>query len=146
MAQRPAAQKPLPRPTPETEPFWEGTKQHKLMIQYCNDCQQYYFYPRPYCRHCLSDNVEWRQVSGRATLHTFVVNHRPAPGFDNEAPYVIAIMELAEGPRMMSNLVGVDANEPERLLEMARKKQPFEVVFEAANEEITLPKFRPVGA
>lgn len=131
--------KPLPQPTPETAPYWEGCKQHELRIQHCNDCQQYYFYPRPYCPNCLSDNTEWRTVSGKGTLHTYVINQRPAPGFEDESPYVIAIVKLDEGPHLMSNIVGVEPK-PENL----PAGMPVEVVFEDVNEQITLPKFQPV--
>ncbi|HXH21921.1 MAG TPA: Zn-ribbon domain-containing OB-fold protein [Dehalococcoidia bacterium] len=134
-AQRP---KPIPQWTPETQPFWEACKRHELMIQRCQDCSRFYFYPRPYCPHCLSDRTEWTRVSGRGTLHTYVINHRPAPGFEAEAPYVIAIVKLAEGPHLMSNVVGVEPK-PENLpvgLEL-------EVVFDDVNDQVAIPKFRP---
>jgi hypothetical protein len=108
------------------------------MIQRCQDCSSFYFYPRPYCPHCLSDRTEWTRVSGRGTLHTYVINHRPAPGFEAEAPYVIAIVKLAEGPHLMSNIVEVEPK-PENLpvgLEL-------EVVFDDVTDQVAIPKFRP---
>lgn len=129
----------LPQPTPETQPFWDATKRHELWIQQCQDCQKHYFYPRPYCPHCLSANTQWVRASGRGRLHTFSINHRPAPGFEEVAPYIIAVVELAEGPRMMTNLVGVDPD-PAKL----SKDMPVEVVFQDVTAEITLPLFRPV--
>lgn len=129
---------PIPTPTPESRPFWEGTKQHKLMIQRCNDCGQHYFYPRPLCRHCLSRNVEWRQVSGKGKLHSFVINSRPPKTFPIQQPFLIGLVELDEGPRMMSNIVGVEAS-PQAL----RCDMPVQVVFEDITEAITLPKFTP---
>lgn len=131
---------PIPKPTPETKPFWEATKQRRLRIQRCRDCAQHYFYPRPLCPHCLSRNVEWVDASGRGKLHTFVINHRPPRGFPATGPFVIGIVELAEGPKMMTNIVGI-APDPKLL----RCDMPVEVVFEDITDEITLPKFKPVG-
>jgi uncharacterized OB-fold protein len=108
------------------------------MIQRCQDCGKYYFYPRPLCPHCMSDKTEWTKVSGKGTLHTYVINHRPAPGFENEAPYVIAIVKLDEGPHMMSNVVEVDPK-PENL----KPGMPLEVLFEDVNDQVSIPKFRP---
>jgi uncharacterized OB-fold protein len=131
--------KPIPQPTPETLPYWESCKRHELVIQRCRDCSKYYFYPRPYCPNCMSANTEWTKVSGRGTLHTYVINQRPAPGFENDAPYVIAIVKLAEGPHLMTNIVDVEPK-PENLsvgLEV-------EVTFDDVSETISVPKFRPV--
>jgi uncharacterized OB-fold protein len=133
-----ARQKPLPQPTPETQPFWDGTRQGRLMIMHCNACGHDYFYPRPYCPACFSPNTVWKQASGRAALHTYMIIHRAAPGFEAEAPYVVGIVELEEGPRMMSNIIGV-APDPEALA----VDMPLEVTFEQASDQITLPKFRP---
>jgi uncharacterized protein len=132
-------QKQIPQPTPETAPYWEGCKAHELRIQFCTACGQYYFYPRRYCPNCLSDKVEWRKVSGKGTLHTYVIAARPAPGF--EPPYVIAVVQLDEGPRLMSNIVNVEPK-PENL----PADLPVEVVFEDMTDEISLPQFQPVGA
>jgi uncharacterized OB-fold protein len=134
------AKRPLPQPTPETAEFWEGAKRGELRVQRCRACGQAYFYPRPFCPNCSSRDVEWFTASGRGRLHTYVINHRPAYGFDDLAPYVIAIVELEEGPRLMSNIVGVEPT-PERLpLDMA-----LEVTWERQSDEITLPLFRPAG-
>ena len=133
--------KPLPQPTPETAPFWEGCKAHELRLQFCTQCQAHFFYPRIFCPRCLSDAVEWRPVSGKGTLHTFVISARPAPGFENEVPYAIAIVKLDEGPHLMTNIVGVEIK-PENL----PAGMPVEVVFEDVSDAISLPKFQPVGA
>jgi uncharacterized OB-fold protein len=132
---------PVPKPTPETQRFWEAAKKHVLLIQRCADCGLHYFYPRPLCPHCLSRAVGWVQASGRGRLHTFVINHRPPRKFPTQAPIIIAIVELEEGPRMMTNIVGVAAD-PEKL----RCDMPVEVVFEDITGEITLPKFRPIAS
>lgn len=131
--------KPLPQPTPDTAPFWEATKQHELKMQYCADCSRFYYYPRMYCRYCMGSNIEWRQLSGRGKLHTYVINHRPPPGRDPEQPYVIAIVELDEGPRMMTNIV-IENPTPDKLPIDAA----VEVVWDDVNDDITLPLFRLV--
>ncbi|GAB2932917.1 Zn-ribbon domain-containing OB-fold protein [Nonomuraea fastidiosa] len=131
--------KPAPKPTPETQPFWDGTAAGELRIQRCTACERHYFYPRPGCPRCGGDQVEWVRASGRATLYSYVINHRPAPGFEDEAPYAIAVVELEEGVRMMTNIVGVP-NDPEHLeLDMELR-----VVFERRGD-VTVPLFEPAG-
>lgn len=129
---------PIPKPTPETKPYWDAAKQRKLLIQRCNDCSRHYFYPRPLCPGCLSRNVAWVEASGRGRLHTFVINHRAPRKFPVEAPFVIGIIELEEGPRMLTHVVGVEPDPQAVHCDM-----PVEVVFEDITDEITLPKFRP---
>ena len=85
--------KPIPVPTPETQPFWNGCAEGVLRIQRCADCGRPYFYPRPVCPACGSQNVAWFTASGRATLYSYVINYRPAPGFEDETPYAIAVVE-----------------------------------------------------
>lgn len=132
--------KPLPSPTPETAPYWEGARAHELRIQFCTECNEYFFYPRIFCPKCLSDAVEWRAVSGKGTLLTYVLSARPAPGFEDELPYAVAIVKLDEGPHMMTNIVGTEIK-PENL----PAGMAVEVDFEDINDEISLPKFKPAG-
>jgi uncharacterized OB-fold protein len=132
--------KPIPVPTPETQHFWDGCKDGKLVLQRCDDTGKAYFPPRPFSPFTGSRNVSTFEASGRAILYSYVINHRPAPGFQDDGPYAIAVVELEEGPRMMTNIVDC-AQTPEALaLDMA-----LEVVFEAITDDITLPKFRPAG-
>lgn len=133
--------KPLPQPTPETAPFWEGCKAHELRLQYCGTCQKFIFYPRIFCPTCLSDALEWRTLSGKGALVTYVLSARPAPGFEDELPYAIAIVRLDEGPHLMTNIINTEIT-PQRL----RPGLPVEAVFVDVNETITIPKFQPVGA
>ncbi len=133
--------RPIPEATPETREFWEGARRGELRIQRCLDCGKAYFFPRPFCPNCSSRNVEWFTASGKGKLHTYVINHRPAMGFQDAAPYVIAIVELDEGPRMMTNIIGIDPT-PENLpIDL-----PVEVTWEQQSDDITLPLFRPIGA
>lgn len=145
------AERLAPVPTPESAEFWAGLRRHELRIQRCRACQRHYFYPRPFCPQCWSTDVEWDTVSGRATLESYVVSYRPAPGFEGRVPYVIAVVTLAEGPRMMSNVVGVGLDgetAPERIAELLPADLPLEVFFEgagafASGEPLVLPLFRP---
>ena len=131
-----AEQRPLPVPTPETQHFWDGTKAGELRVQACNDCGHTYFPPRPFCPACGSRSVEVVAASGKATLHSYVIHHRPRPGF--VPPYAIAVVELQEGPRMMTNIVDCEQTPEALLLDMA-----LEVTFVPQNDDITLPFFKP---
>ncbi|MDB5452959.1 MAG: DNA-binding protein [Caulobacteraceae bacterium] len=129
----------LPQPTPETRHFWEGCRDGELRLQRCVACDASYFPPRPFCPTCTGAEVEVYAASGRAKLYSYVINHRPRPDMGT-APYAIAVVELAEGPRMMTNIVGLPQT-PEAL----RLDMPLQVVFAPQTEEITLPFFGPVG-
>src|SRR5262245_60984165 len=101
-------EKPVPRPSPETEPFWEAAKAHRLLLPLCNTCHRFWFPPAQRCAHCLSSDFAWREVSGHGRIYSFVVYHRVYhPGFESEVPYVVAIVELDEGPRLITNIVGI---------------------------------------
>jgi uncharacterized protein len=130
---------PAPVPTPETAHFWDGTRTGELRLQRCDDCAEVYFPPRPFCPACACRQVSVFVASGKATLYTYVINHRPHPAFDG--PYSIAVVELEEGPRMMTNIINV-AQEPEALV----LDMPVEVTFQALNEDISIPYFQPAGA
>ena len=132
--------KPLPNPSPEAQRYWEGTKKHELWLPYCRPCAAAYWYPRDFCPRCGSRDVEWRRASGRGTVYTFAIQYRAwHPGWNDDVPYVTALIDLEEGPRIYSNIIGVEAD-PKNL----RCEMPVEVVFEDVSDEITLPKFRPV--
>eukprot|EP00435_Cladocopium_sp_Y103_P078528 s1_g2267.t1 len=131
--------RPLPEPTPETEHFWEGCRSGELRLQSCNDCSTTYFPPRPFCPVCGSRNVAVTKASGKAKLYSYVINHRPRPDFGDE-PHSIAVVELAEGPRMMTNIVDCPQTPEALQLDM-----PLEVTFEKASDTISLPKFKPAG-
>jgi uncharacterized OB-fold protein len=131
---------PIPKPTPESRPFWEAAKQHRLLVQQCESCSLTFFYPRPMCPGCFSDRIKWIESRGRGRLHTFTINYNPPRNYPVKEPYVIGIVELDEGARLMSNIIGVDAD-PACL----RCDTPVEVVFEDITETIALPKFRPVN-
>lgn len=131
--------KAAPEPTPDTQPFWDGCAVGELRIQRCADCGLAYFYPRPVCPHCGSAGVEWFTASGEATLYSYVINHRPAPGWEEEVPYAIAVVELAEGPRMMTSITGIPNTPEELVLDM-----PLRVRFERRGD-VSLPVFGPAS-
>ena len=133
----PEAGRALPEPTPETAHFWEGTRQGELRLQRCDACRHVYFPPRPFCPKCAHRSVTVIRASGRATLYSYVIHHRPVPGF--EPPYSIAVVELEERPRMMTNIVNAPQT-PEAL----RLDMPVRVVFRRITDTITLPLFEPV--
>jgi uncharacterized protein len=130
--------KPVPVPTKETQPYWDGCKQHELRVQQCAACGHHQFYPRLYCTTCMSDRVEWVKTSGRATILSYTIIYRPVTqAFAGNVPYVVAMVTLDEGPQMMTNIVGC---EPEKV----HIGMPVQVTFEDWTEEISVPKFKPV--
>ena len=113
MTQAPAYQKPLPQPGAITAPFWRAAKEHRLSIQRCTACLGHIFYPRAICPHCGGADLTWVDASGRGTVYSYTVARRATMyPFTADVPYVIAIVELAEGPRMTTSVVGcgVDAS------------------------------------
>lgn len=127
----------LPRPTPETQHFWDGCREGELRLQRCRECLTSYFPPRPFCPGCGSRKIEIYVASGRATLYSYVINHRPRPDMGTE-PHSIAVVTLAEGPRLMTNIVGCPQTPEALQLDM-----PLQVVFERHTDDITLPFFAP---
>lgn len=131
--------RPLPVPTKDTEPFWKGAKEEKILIQRCQDCGSTQFYPRPSCNQCLSDQMMWIEACGRGIVYTYTINHLPAnPFMKDKTPYAVAIVQLDEGIKMMANII-------DSPLDQIQVGAPVEVVFEKANEEITLPQFKLAG-
>ncbi|HXJ02746.1 MAG TPA: Zn-ribbon domain-containing OB-fold protein [Micropepsaceae bacterium] len=127
--------KPSPRPSPESLPFWNGAKAHRLMLPRCHACGQFWFPPSQRCRHCLSSDFAWEHVAGTGCIYSFVVYHRVYhPAFEAEVPYVVAIVELDEGPRLLTNIVGTDPDD-------VRCDARVRVVFEDTESEMTIPKF-----
>lgn len=131
--------KPLPIVDPDTEPFWHAAREHKLLVKRCAECGQAHFYPRELCPHCHSDAVSWLEAKGSGEIYSFTVARRGAgPAFQSDAPYVVAVVQLDEGCRMMTNIVGTPPDE-------VRIGQRVEVSYEEVTADITLPKFRLAG-
>jgi uncharacterized OB-fold protein len=130
-------QKPLPRPAPESVPYWEAAKNHRLELPRCNVCGKFWFPPSRSCPHCLATDFAWTPVSGRGKVFSFVVFHRVYhPAWDGEVPYVVALIELEEGPRLLSNVIGVP-------VDAVRCEMPVKVVFDDVAPGVALPKFTP---
>jgi uncharacterized OB-fold protein len=130
-------EKPLPHRTALAMPFWEGTRERELRLQRCMRCGAYRFPPQVLCRECLYEGTEWVATSGRGTVFSYVVQHRPAtPAFADDVPYVVAVVELEEGPLILTNIVGCGRDE-------VSVGMPVEVDFVDATDEITLYPFRP---
>lgn len=126
-----------PRPNRDSQPFWDACKRHELVLQYCRDCGRPWFYPRPCCPHCLSLAFDWRPVRGEGQVYTYTVVHRPpSEAYQDAVPYVVAIIELDEGVRMMSNVIGCPSED-------VRIGMRVRVTFEDLAPETTLPKFLP---
>jgi uncharacterized OB-fold protein len=129
--------KPVPKPTPETLPFWEGCAQGELRLQHCSDCQHVQYPPRRLCSGCFSTNVTWHPASGRGNVLSWSMVVAPgAPGFEEEVPFMSVIIALEEGPTMLSVLRACEADQMEFEL-------PVEVIFEQRSESIFIPYFRP---
>lgn len=129
--------KPLPQVSADMAPFFEAARRHELVVQRCPGCGALRFPARPICSRCLGRDASWVRVSGRGTIFSFAVMHQANhPAFAAEVPYAVVVVELEEGPRLLSNLVGCAGGD-------IRIGLPVEVVFDALTPEVTLPKFRP---
>lgn len=128
-------EKPLPQIDDLSRPFWEAARRRELVLQKCQECGHYRHPPGNTCPRCLSDKLEWVKASGQGTVYTWTVFHQVYHrAFARDVPYAVVVVELAEGPRLVTNLVGVRAED-------ITVGMPVEVVFEDITPEITLPKF-----
>jgi uncharacterized OB-fold protein len=119
----------------ETRPYWEGLAQSELRIQRCDACSRAVFYPRSICPHCHADQLSWIVASGRGTIYSYTVAHQAFGMFADETPFIVAIIELEEGVRMMSRIIDAPR-------ERVAIGLPVQVTFETVGENITLPYFR----
>lgn len=133
-----APARPLPVPTPISQPFWDGAKEHRLLVQWCRVCDSVIWYPREFCPHCLeSDEApQWIEASGKGRIHTFTVIRQAAhPFFNEQAPYLFGVVELAEGVRMYTNFLTP--------IEEAQCGLPVEPVFTDVSGDFTIVQWRP---
>lgn len=129
--------KPVPVPDADTAAYWQGLKEGRLLLQHCLDCSHIQFYQQAICRQCGSERLEHRPASGLGKVHSFSVVHRaPGPAFKQDVPYAVLLVELDEGPRMISSLV--DAPVDSVSFDMR-----VQLVCEDSGGGITLPRFRP---
>lgn len=128
-----------PRPTSESQVFWDACARHELVLQRCDACGQHWLPPANRCQHCWSDRWTWAEVSGRGHVHSFTVYHRAyAPELVDQLPYVVAVVALEEGPRLITNVVDCPPED-------VRVDQPVEVTFTDIGEGVALHAFRPVS-
>ena len=124
--------------TPLTAPYWEATRRRELLLQWCRDCDAAVYYPRAVCPTCLGEDLEWRTASGRGEVYAFTVHHKAQhPAFEDLTPYVVALVDLAEGARVLSNVVGCPPGE-------VRVGQPVTVTWEELPDGRALPLFEPI--
>lgn len=129
----------IPRPIPHadavTEPYWAAARERRLVMPRCRACGRHHFYPRTLCPHCGGAELDWAAVAGTGVLYSYtIVNRAPSPAFDSELPYVVAIVELDEGPHLMTNLVGCEPA-------AAKIGMRVKVDFQALGEGVLLPVF-----
>ena len=127
----------IPAVTERTAPYWEAARDGRLAVQECQWSRQVWHPPLPRCPHCHADTVGWRDVSGEGTVYSYtVVRHPTHFAFADKIPYILAIVALAEGPRLVTALTGIESDE-------ARVGMPVRVVFRPVTETVTLPYFEP---
>ena len=129
--------RPLPTIYPETEFYWNGAKEGKLLLNSCPSCDKAYFPPRPFCPVCGNRDVEIKQASGKGRLYSYIINHLPAPGY--EPPFTVAVVMLDEGVKMVANLLECPPDPEALILDM-----PLEVTFEQRGD-VAIPQFKPAG-
>jgi len=134
-------ERPLPQPiTPEAKPYWDGLKEQKLLVPRCAECGHVFFYPRILCPRCHSRNLTWVETSGKGKLYAFEIAYQSFnPAMKVRPPYVLAMIELDEGPRLMSNLINAEPDPKVLKCDMR-----VEVVFSRLSDDITIPLFQPV--
>ena len=132
--------KPLPRAEDPglSEPFWDAAKRHELVIPRCTKCNRYFWYPRQECPFCLQRDWQWEPVSGKGRLHTYTVVRQPQnPAFTADVPYAFAIVQLDEGVRIVSNIVGC------KIPDDLQVDMPLVATFDDVTSDWTLVKFKP---
>ena len=127
----------LPTPDNDSSDFWDAAREERFLIKRCADCGRAHYYPRTFCPFCWSERVAWEEASGRATLYTYsIVYQNDLPPFPERVPYVAAVVDLEEGPRVMTNVVDCD-------FDALQIGMALEVVFREETDDVTLAVFRP---
>lgn len=130
----------LPTIEAESAEFWAGMREGRLLLRRCGDCGALHYYPRPFCPECWSENVSWQPACGKATLYTHsTVFVNDLPPFNEQVPYVAAVVDLEEGPRMMTQIIDCAVED----LEIG---MPLEMTFREVTDEVSIAVFRPAGA
>ena len=131
----PLPARPLPQPTTETAGYWAAAQARRLVIQRCTRCSHVQFYPRAFCLSCLCDGLEWIDAAGQGRIYSYTVCRiAPSPAFESQLPYVVALIDLDEGVRLLANILDTD------LASIAIGAR-VGVCFEPVSESCTLPQF-----
>jgi uncharacterized OB-fold protein len=136
IVEEPTLPAPTPRVNTDTEEFWAATAEGRLLLRRCSSCGKAMWYPRPICPSCHSVETIWEEASGLGRIYSFTIVRRPSGAYAGVDPYVLAYVELAEGPRMLTNIVDCDPMS-------VTVDQEVEVVFHKTAEAMALPRFRP---
>jgi len=127
----------LPTIEEESRPHWDGLSEGRLVIKRCDACGEFHHYPRPFCPRCWSEEVRWVDASGDATLYTWSMVHvNDLPPFGGQVPYVAAVVDLAEGPRMMTRIIGCDEDALDFGMALRFETEPL-------TDDIAIAVFRP---
>jgi uncharacterized OB-fold protein len=132
----PLSSQPLPVPTEFSAPFWEATRQQKLVIQYCPDSGKYQHYPRPVSIYTGKRNIEWREVSGKGFVYALTITRRGPPAFRGQEPYLVATIELDEGVRLLTHVINCNIDE-------ARIGMRVRLRWRVLSDEFSFPVFEP---
>lgn len=132
------AARPQPTSTSGSRPFWEATRDRRYLLQWCADCDRTIHFPRSFCPHCSGSAIEWRPATGRGQVYSFTVDHRADNPALGPGPHVVALVDLDEGVRVMTNVVGCDPSE-------VRVGQTVELTWEPLDDGRNLPLFTPTG-
>ena len=136
------SEKKVPRPLPkigrytDTKPFWDAAKQHRLLLQYCTDTGRPQWFPRSVSLYTGRRNLEWREAAGEGTVYSYTVHHRAWPGHEDRVPYVVALVELPEGVRILANILHCNPGD-------VRIGMPVKVCWESLSDEVTYFAFEP---
>lgn len=125
---------PVPPVNPETERFWDAASEGRLLLRSCSGCENVYYYPRRQCPRCASTNTDWTEASGRGTVYSYTVTRRASGAYVDATPYVLAYVELEEGPRILTNVVDCD-------VERVEVDSEVEVTFDDTGDGPALPRF-----
>lgn len=129
--------KPLPAITEENAPYYESLRRHAIQLQRCESCHAFRYPPSSHCPHCLSEAASWTPVSGRGVVYSWIIMHQIYdPAFKDVAPYNVAVVEIAEGPRLTTNITGC----PNDAIHIG---MPVTIAYDDVTEAVTLAKFRP---
>jgi len=129
-----------PKASSASQPFWEATKEQKFLLPWCKDCEKPFWYPRVMCPHCLGESIEWKEASGQGSVYASAVHWKPGmpPAGDLKPPFVVSLIDLEEGVRMLSNVIGCEATD-------VHEGMSVKITWEKLSDGRFLPQFEPAS-